>query len=134
MADFLLEKFNAGLAPSTLAGYRTAIAKTLAPESGVDLGEDADLSALLHNFQLERPVSRNQMPQWDLSLVLNRLSSEPFEPLEEELSSQTPYLARIPLGSVMEACSWVSHNTFTSFYLRDLSWNSFIRGIHSFIH
>ena len=51
VADFLVEKFESGLAPSTLAGYITAIAKTLVPSTGVDLGENADLSALLHNFE-----------------------------------------------------------------------------------
>ena len=31
-------------------------------------------------------------------------------------------MSKVPLQDVMEACSWSSHNTFTSFYLRDLSW------------
>lgn len=43
---------------------------------------DSNLSALLRNFQIERPVSRNRTPDWDLALVLNRLASDPFEPLE----------------------------------------------------
>ena len=81
MAEFLLEKHNAGLAFSTLAGYRTAIAKTLFPRTGVDLGSDTDLSSLLRNFQIARPIQRNQIPDWDLSLVLNKLSAPPFEPL-----------------------------------------------------
>ena len=81
VADFLLEKYQSGSAPSTLAGYRTAIAKTVLPYTGVNLGDDQDLSALLNNFKVERPVARNEVPQWDLSLVLNRLASAPFEPL-----------------------------------------------------
>ena len=81
MADFLLEKFQAGSAPSTLAGYRTAISKTLLPHTGVNLGDDQDLSALLNNFKVERSRPRNVIPEWDLSLVLNRLASAPFEPL-----------------------------------------------------
>lgn len=102
VADFLLEKFKAGLACSTLAGYRTAIAKTLLPRTGVDLGADADLSALLRNFQVERPVSRNSVPDWDLSLVLNKLSAPPFEPLEDAplklLTWKTVFLVALASG------------------------------------
>jgi hypothetical protein len=83
VADFLLEKFDSGLSTSTIAGYRTAIAKTLLPVTSIDLGQDADLTALLHNFEVQKPAQRNKLPEWDLSLVLNRLSSEPFEPLEK---------------------------------------------------
>ena len=53
VADFLLAKFNEGLASSTLAGYRTAIACTLALSSCIDLGKDSSLTALLHNFEVE---------------------------------------------------------------------------------
>ena len=77
-----MEKFHAGRAPSTLAGYRTAIAKTLIHLTGVDLGSDKDLSALLHSFELERAHKRELVPDWDLSLVLNCLLRDPFEPLE----------------------------------------------------
>ena len=83
IADFLLEKHNQGRAPITIAGYRTAIAKTIKIKKGIDLGQDPHLSALLRNFEIERPASRNRTPDWDLALVLNRLASDPFEPLEK---------------------------------------------------
>ena len=38
------------------------------------------------------------------------------------LAASTAFMSRVPLNVVMEACSWSSHNTFTSFYLRDLTW------------
>jgi hypothetical protein len=50
LVTFLTEKFQSGCAPSTLTDYRTANAKTLLYISGVDLGEDRLLSALLRNF------------------------------------------------------------------------------------
>ena len=81
ISEFLLEKYKAGRAPSTLDGYRTAIAKTLVHYTGIDLGANRDLSALLHNFHLERSRVRNPVPDWDLSLVLNCLLKGPFEPL-----------------------------------------------------
>ena len=81
IAEFLMLKFSEGRVPSTLAGYRTAIAKTLLPRQGVDYGTDHALTLLLKNFEVDRPVARNPTPAWDLSLVLNRLASAPFEPL-----------------------------------------------------
>ena len=83
ISEFLLEKFKAGRAPSTLDGYRTAIAKTLIHFTGVNLGDDRNLSALLHNFHLEKSKTRNPVPEWDLSLVLNCLLKDPFEPLDK---------------------------------------------------
>ena len=79
----MLEKFRSGLKPSTLDGYRSAIAGTLIHLTGVDLGQDRDLSALLQNFRAEVPSSRNSCPDWDLSSVLNCLSQSPFEPLDQ---------------------------------------------------
>ena len=38
------------------------------------------------------------------------------------MAASLAYLGNTPLCDVMESCSWVSHNTFTSFYLRDLTW------------
>ena len=76
------EKFQSGLACSTMAGYRTAIAKTLVYLTGIDLG-DGDLSSLLHSFELERPAHSNKVPDWDLALVLNCLLRDPFEPLDK---------------------------------------------------
>ena len=102
IADFLLEKHNQGRAPTTLAGYRTAIAKTIKSHRNVDFGANADLSALLRNFQVERPVSRNPSPDWDLALVLNRLASDPFEPLEKAplklLTWKTVFLLALASG------------------------------------
>ena len=47
IGDFLLEKHNKGLAPITLAGYRTAIARTIEINSGIDFGVNESLSVLL---------------------------------------------------------------------------------------
>ena len=97
VADFLLKKFKKGLAPSTIAGYRTAIARTLRHFTGcllytsdaaddmqcVDLGDSPQLSALLRNFEASAPPRAQVVAQWDLSLVLNILSRDPFEPLSK---------------------------------------------------
>ena len=38
------------------------------------------------------------------------------------MAATLAYLGNTPLSYVMNACSWASHNTFTSFYLRELTW------------
>ena len=37
------------------------------------------------------------------------------------LASSLAYNAKVPLERILESCTWASHNTFTHFYLRDLS-------------
>ncbi len=134
VADFLLEKFEKGLAPSTLEGYRTAIAKTLVHLSGVDLGSDKDLSSLLNNFKLTKPSTRNRCPDWDLSMVLNCLTKAPFEPLES-----------IPLKLLTWKCIFLltlasgkRRSEIHSISFQDIAWTSdksrvFLKPIPSFL-
>ena len=42
-----------------------------------------EITALLTNFALERPMQSQEISQWSLTLVLSFLKSAPFEPLEE---------------------------------------------------
>ena len=81
IADFLTEKREGGLSATTIEGYRSAISNTLKHTSGLDLGLDSYISALLRSFRLEDTKSRNPSPPWDLSLVLAVLRSKPFEPI-----------------------------------------------------
>ena len=83
IADFLSDKFQEGKALSTLAGYRTAITKTLAHFRSDNLSENPQLSALLKGFEIARPVTSPKFVEWDLALVLNALMQSPFEPLEK---------------------------------------------------
>ena len=106
MADFLLDQFQAGKQPSTLEGYRTAIAGALKLAKGVDFGTDPKLSALLLSFRRERPrSSASQVPSWDLAFVLWSLSQPPFEPVAEEstplkfLTWKTVFLLLLASGS-----------------------------------
>ena len=82
VADFLVHLHeDRHLAPSTIEGYRTAISNTIKPVSGLDLGKDQHLSNLLANFQRDTTRERSSAPPWDLSLVLRKLTEEPFEPM-----------------------------------------------------
>ena len=76
-------QFKKGLAPSTIAGYRTAIERTLRLFTGRDLGEDPKLSALLYNFEVSASPRGHKVADWDLSLVLNVISRDPFEPRDK---------------------------------------------------
>ena len=104
VADFLLFLFeDKGLLPGTIEGYRTAVAGALRPASGVDLGKDQSLSALIHSFFREKPRSLRTLPPWDLALVLFALSKAPFEPLDsiplKLLTWKTTFLLLLASGA-----------------------------------
>lgn len=94
-----------GLQPKTIDVYRSAISGALKHSSGLDLGSDQRLSALLKSFHRERPRSLNDVPKWDLSLVLWSLTRPPFEPLTassmdlELLTWKTAFLILLASGS-----------------------------------
>ena len=83
IADFLLHLFQEkNLQPSTIDGYRSAIADKLGNAS-VNVGKDDNLTRLLDSFHRDRPKGRRGVPAWNLSLVLHQLTKVPFEPLRK---------------------------------------------------
>ena len=83
VADFLLYLFeDKKLQPSTIDGYRSAIADKLGNAS-VNISKDDNLTRLLESFHRDRPKGRRGIPSWNLSLVLHQLTKAPFEPLRE---------------------------------------------------
>lgn len=68
---------------STIEGYRTSIGQTLKAHKNIDIGNNPHLSNLLSNFERDSEHSKSSVPQWDLSLVLQKLEQAPFEPMEE---------------------------------------------------
>jgi len=84
IADFLLFLFkDKGFSPSTISGYKSAIANVFVSYSRGDISTDRTLSALIRSFHVEKPKSRSLFPQWNLALVLESLLGEPYEPLQE---------------------------------------------------
>ena len=82
IADFLTCFFtDKNLKPTTIAGYRTAIADHLG--SDFDISKHLELNRLLVIFHRDRPVKDKVIPNWDLSLVLLALTKPPFEPLRK---------------------------------------------------
>ena len=101
VADFLLFLFeDRKLQPSTIDGYRSAIADKLGNPS-LNISKDENLTRLLDSFHTERPKGRRGIPYWNLSLVLHQLTKAPFEPLKDaslkHLTFKTVFL--LALGS-----------------------------------
>ena len=83
VADFLMYLFETKkLQPSTIDGYRSAIADKLG-DTTVNISKDGNLTRLLDSFHRDRPKGRRGVPSWNLSLVLHQLTKAPFEPLRE---------------------------------------------------
>ena len=83
VADFLMYLFEVKkLQPSTIDGYRSAIADKLG-DTTVNISKDGNLTRLLDSFHRDRPKGRRGVPSWNLSLVLHQLTKAPFEPLRE---------------------------------------------------
>ena len=104
IADFLLYLFKESKRrPSTIAGYRTAIAGALKISQGVDYGKDERLSNLILSFVREQPRQINSYPAWDLGLVMKVLLKAPFEPMQvadlKFVTWKTAFLMLLATGS-----------------------------------
>ena len=83
IADFLLYLFQEKLLqPSTIDGYRTAIADKVG-NNKINISKDESLTRLLDSFHRDKPKGRRGVPAWNLSLVLHQLTKAPFEPLRK---------------------------------------------------
>ena len=100
IADFLLHLFQEKLQPSTIDGYRSAIADKLG-NSTINVSKDENLTRLPDSFHRDRPKGRRGIPSWNLSLVLHQLTKAPFDSLKEaslkHLTFKTVFL--LALGS-----------------------------------
>ena len=115
IADFLLHLFQEkNLQPSTIDGYRSAIADKLGNTS-VNVGKDENLSRLLDSFHRDRPKGRRGVPAWNLCLVLHQLTKAPFEPLRKaslkHLTFKTVFLLALASGKRRsEIHAWLNKN------------------------
>ena len=71
VADFLMYLFqDRKLQPSTMDGYRSAIADKLV-NSPINNSKEENLTCLLDSFHRDRPKGRRGIPSWNFSLVLH---------------------------------------------------------------
>ena len=68
--------------PSTIEGYRTAIADTLG-DSNLHISSNTDIARVIASFYRDKPKKSRLLPKWNLLLVLHKLTQPPFEPQEE---------------------------------------------------
>ena len=115
VADFLMYLFqHRKLQPSTIDGYRSAIADKLG-NSSINISKDENLTRLLDSFHRDRPKGRRGIPSWNLSLVLHQLTKAPFEPLKEaslkHLTFKTVFLLALGSGKRRsEIHAWQNKN------------------------
>ena len=70
------------LQPSTIDGYRSAIADKLG-NSALNISKDENLTHCLESFHRDRPKGRRGIPSSNLSLVLHQLTKAPVEPIRD---------------------------------------------------
>ena len=115
IADFLLYLFQGRkLQPSTIDGYRSAIADKLGDFS-LNISKDENLTRLLDSFHRDRPKGLRGIPSWNLSLVLHQLTKAPFEPLRDSslklLTFKTVFLLALASGKRRsEIHAWQNRN------------------------
>ena len=98
VADFPMYLFeDRKLQPSTIDGYRSAIADKLGILP-VIISKDGNLTCLLDSFHRDRPKGRRGIPSWNLSLVLHQLTKAPFEPIQEASLKHLTFKTVYPLG------------------------------------
>ena len=115
IADFLLHLFQEKkLQPSTIDGYRSAIADKLG-NSTINVSKDENLTRLLDSFHRDRPKGRRGIPSWNFSLVLHQLTKAPFDSLKEaslkHLTFKTVFLLALGSGKRRsEIHAWLHKN------------------------
>lgn len=108
LANFFIFLFDVKkLAPITIKGYRSAIARVYRLCGLENPGQDPYLSNLINNFCLERPRKVQLFPKWSIDIVLLYIYKHPFEPLDsatlESLTLKTAFLITLALaGRVSE--------------------------------
>ena len=115
VADFLMYLFqDKKLQPSTIDGYRSAIADKLG-HSSINISKDENLTRLVDSFHKDRPRGRRGIPSWNLSLVLHQLTKAPFELIKEaslkHLTFKTVFLLALGSGKRRsEIHAWQNRN------------------------
>ena len=115
IADFLLHLFQEKkLQPSTIDGYRSAIADRLG-NSTINVSKDENLTRLLDSFHRDRSKGWRGIPSWNLSLVFTSAHKGSFEALKEaslkHLTFKTVFLLALGSGKRRsEIHAWLHKN------------------------
>ena len=80
--EFLAELHQEGLAYNTLCGYRSMLSLYHDPIDGLSLGSHPLIGKLLKGVFNLNPPLKKFCPEWEVSIVLDFLTKEPFVPVE----------------------------------------------------
>lgn len=85
------------------------------------------------------PASKDSIPKWIVNTIKIAYTDKSLEGVRahnvRSFSSSWPLFQGTPIEDIMEAASWKSENTFTSFYMRDMCRNaSFGRAVMAAAH
>ena len=80
--EFLAEFHQEGLAYNTLCGYRSMLSLYHDPIDGISLGSHPLIGKLLKGVFNLNPPLKKFCPEWEVSIVLDFLTKEPFVPVE----------------------------------------------------
>ena len=116
--DFLIHLLHdKGLSVSAVKGYSSALNSVLALK-GRDLASSREITMLLRSFSRSVNPVELRLPAWDVSLVLQRLTGAPYEPLrtceERFLAQKTLFLLALAsakrIGELHALSYRVSHS------------------------
>ena len=83
IVDFLIHLIeDKGFSLSALKGYRSTIISVFTLK-GMDLANSKELSMLFHSFAKTCSPQDLRPPAWDVALVLQSLTNQPYEPIRE---------------------------------------------------
>ncbi|XP_039190732.1 nuclear factor 1 C-type isoform X6 [Crotalus tigris] len=80
--DYLLEGLNKGLSVNTIRRQVVALSTVLSCDNSTSLSQHPAISAFLKGAVNTKPPVIHRYPSWNLSKVLQALTSAPFEPLD----------------------------------------------------
>jgi len=112
--SFLQLLVDRGLSHATIKVYAAAISSCHEGLGGSPVFAHPLVKRFLQGVRRQRPVTRTSVPQWELPLVLEALTRDPYEPLEcsslKALSFKTALLLALTSAKrVSELCALTVH-------------------------
>jgi integrase len=125
LARFLLYLFEVKkLKPVTIRGFRASIYTVLKAKAPLSRTLQDDLTTIMRAFYQKSPVVRQQLPKWDLGLVLHVFRSAPFEPLSKATLENLTYkcIFLVALASAQRCSELAALRRDPAHFKRSLDW------------
>ena len=112
--EFLEDIYNVKqVSPRTVLGYRNSLSLPLGQAFGIDFSSK-DFSLLARAQFLDKPTGRKIMPQWSLTPILKRLSSDEYNVSScslDKLLQKTLFLVSLATGNRGSEIAAIKRNT-----------------------